>query len=270
MKIEPKFSETAVKLCRDAKKVVQELSSRGVTVEEGNAGLPIMSLETVIPKKNIIRSTTAKRELMIHKMIDGFNDISDITTIEKICTEWHKDLDKMSHDFLTKKLPKKGLHEKHQEYLKTLNKYQIFSDKIYEAILNTRGNKREALSVFEKYVEPIIMKTQEMFKNIDNIPEVKKAYEKASAKAAGKYNTSLSEASHNTQKAKTGSKAIEIAKTNTGSLIEEINTEIASVNTISDASKLITKLEEHKDSMPIEKFEELCQKIIDKIQKEIG
>lgn len=269
MKIGPKTTESVTQICAEVEKIA-ELPSKGIPTEGGNLRMPRMSLETVMPRRNIIRGTgeitprtKEERDSMIHRLIYGFKDISDTKTIGKICTEWDKDLEQMSKEFLTEKLQKEGLLKKHQDSLKTLNKYQLFADKIYKAILNSPGNKREALSVFEKYIEPIVLKTQETLKTIDNIPEVKKAYMETSERATG---------IHPIPAVKTNPAPEQVVQTTVNenknnTIADELESQIPTINSISDASRLMTKLEANKELIPIEKFEELGQRIIDKIQK---
>ena len=259
MQINQKPIDQIANIGLDAKKTDTEVR-RSSEFEEVTTELPKMSLETVMPKAKIIKPA---KDFDLEKAIQNFNDISDTETIEKICKEWNKDLNKMSDEFLTKKLEKEGIYEKHQESLKSFDKYQLFSDKIYEAILSAPGNKREALTIFEKYIEPIIIRTQELLKTIDNIPEVKNAYVKTSTNSAELRQTPTVEIIN---KKPMDISEPDIAQTNS-TIIDEIESEMTTINDYTDASRLITKLEANKDSMPLDKFEELAQKIINIVQK---
>ncbi|MCR5266302.1 MAG: hypothetical protein K6E29_06885 [Cyanobacteria bacterium RUI128] len=218
MNINPKLTEKVVEVSAKAKKAVVEKVSKGETFEESIAELPRMSLESVMPKGNIIRTAQkAAEEFDVKKAIEEFSDVHDTETIEKICKEWKKELDAMTKKFTDGEINPIKVYEEHRSSIASLEKYNDFSMKIMDMMTNS-GNIEEASKIFEKYIEPSILNSQATMHVIDNLPSVRSAYQMAKGQAPA-------------------------AKV---SIKQNFQEEIKSLTSLNEASALLTKLEKEK------------------------
>lgn len=291
MKIGPKTTEKTIQLIADAEKMAKEITSKESVAEKTTAELPRMSLESVMPKQNIVRTAqkAATEKFDVEKAIKGFEDINDTETIDLICTAWKNDLKKMKEQFISGKIPEKEVYKEHRLALNDLNKYETFSNKIFEAIFISPDQNKHAMEIFEKHIEPVIMQSQETMRVIDNLPSVTKAYKEAAETKAYKESAQIISAQaiepappkvittavekQDAATVSTGTAKSEKAAVKTpveipaeGGIAAEILESIKMLDSMNGASKIIFQLEKHKSSMPPDKYAELSDMVVRKIQ----
>ena len=285
MQIGPKTTEKTIRLIADAEKMAKEITSKEAAVEGATAELPRMSLESVMPKQNIvIRSVqkAATEEFDVMKAIKEFHDINDTETIKKICRAWQADLSKIEEQFISGRIPEKEVYKEHRMAIEDLNKYGVFSNKVFEAtFINPAQNKR-AMEIFEKHIEPIIMQSQETMRTVDNLPSVKKAYKEAAKEAAAtvgkaepakvvtttneKQDAAKVSTGATTSSKKTAAQKTPIATPTEDKVAAEILKSIKSVNDMNGVSKIIFQIEKNRSSMSPDKYAELNDLIVSKMQ----
>ena len=234
MKITPKLTEQVTEVSAKIKNAVKEELSKS-EIQEEVSELPRMSLESVMPKGSIIRKSVEKFD--VKKAIEEFHDIHDTKTIEKICAEWNKDLDRMVEKFSSGEIHPAKVYDEHRKSIDGLEQYNTFAEKVIEMATNS-GEVDAASKIFEKYIEPSIMRTQETMHKVDNLPSVHSAYQFASEKASA------------TQ--------VQIQKIS--------KDEIEAVTDLNEASKLVTKLEKNKNNITQEDYDTLTEIITQRIE----
>lgn len=237
MQINPKLTEQIVKVSADVKNLVTEEVSKSEAMERVQAKLPTMSLESVMPKKNIVKTAEKAIESFdVDKAIEEFSDIHDVKTIEKICKRWEHDLTGITKKFVEDTIPQEKVYEEHRKSIDELAKYEKFAVKLSDIMEKANVDPEECLRAFSQYIEPHIMSTQATLRVIDNLPKVKKAYSVVSS----------------------STQTNEINSKNIGSFIE-------SMTDLNPASKVIAKLEKQRANMPEEEFNRLSKMVEEKL-----
>lgn len=237
MKINPKITEQITEVSVKAKNAVKEEFSKS-EVREEVAELPRMSLESVMPKSNIVRSTKqVAEEFDVKKAIDEIQNIIDVETIKKICAQWKKDIDTISEKFKSGKIPQEKVYEEHRNALESLSMYDIFAEKITN-LASQDASLEESIRIFAKYIEPQILHSQGMMRIVDNLPSVRAAYQLATGHSPA-------------------------AKVTMPNMLEE---EMKSITDINEASILISKLEKERHNMSEAEFNKLNEVMESRLQ----
>lgn len=218
MNINPNLTEKVVEVSAKAKKAVAEKVGKGETFEESIAELPRMSLESVMPKSNIVRTAQkAPKKINVKKAIREFNDINDTETIKKICDQWRRTLERATEGFCSETIPPTKVYKAHRKFVKDLEKYGLFTQKAADLVTKSKDVDK-ASKIFEEFIEPCMIESQKTMHAIDNLPSVKSGYQLASGNAP----------------------AVKV------SVKPNFKEEIKTLTSLNDASRLITKLEKAK------------------------
>lgn len=170
MKINKSQTNHIVQVSNEIKNIAKKNVQKPETINElvNESKTPKMSLETVMPKSNIIKKV--KEEFDVKKAIEDFSDINDTKTIEKICEKWQTDLDIAVKKFTTNDIAPEKAYEAHRQTMDNLIVYSNFTEKVF-----SMNNSEQ---VFDKYIMPQMLKHQEAMQAIDNIAVVKQSYGK--------------------------------------------------------------------------------------------
>lgn len=166
------------KINGDFRLLAKEIVAGGSGIEHVPCEQPRMSLETVMPAKNVIKKS---RIMNVSKLVDEIKDLNDTEIIDAICESWSKEYDILLKRFSPEKIATmKDPRTSHQAAINIINRrYKPFTDKIDELLASEKYSER-AMQFFAEKIEPINQKSMETFSAIDRNSHMSKAYENAS------------------------------------------------------------------------------------------